>query len=87
MKNDRRAILSLIALGRITPHQAERLLHACNESRENLWLVACVVLGLLAWAVSLQGLPALFHIARSWFQAGAMHRSLALIAQFKGGLQ
>ncbi len=34
MKDDRRAILSLIALGRITPYQAERLLIACNESRE-----------------------------------------------------
>jgi hypothetical protein len=45
MRSDRRAILTLVALGRITPAEAERLLLACNESawnsgREPLWILA-----------------------------------------------
>jgi fructose-bisphosphate aldolase class 1 len=40
MSSDRRAILALIAMGRITPEQAERLLAAWNESRETAWILA-----------------------------------------------
>lgn len=40
MTSDRHAILALIATGRITPAEAERLLAACNESRETLWIIA-----------------------------------------------
>ena len=40
MTSDRRAILNLIATGRITPAEAERLLAAWNESHETLWIVA-----------------------------------------------
>ena len=42
--NDRDAIFSLIAMGRITPAQAERLLALASERAETvLVLVACVV--------------------------------------------
>lgn len=41
--NNRRAIFALIAMGRITPAQAERLLAVANEHSETLLvLVACV---------------------------------------------
>ena len=43
MNSDRRAILALVAMGRITPGQAERLIAAWNDSRETLWIL---VLGL-----------------------------------------
>jgi hypothetical protein len=39
MNTDRRTILALIATGRITPGEAERLLAAWNESRETLWIL------------------------------------------------
>jgi hypothetical protein len=44
MGSDRRAILTLIAMGRITPREAERLLAAWNEGREMWWIAAgCLV--------------------------------------------
>ncbi|MGD0890647.1 MAG: hypothetical protein ABR923_03860 [Terracidiphilus sp.] len=48
MQSDRRAILTLVAVGRITPAEAERLLLACNESawssgREPLWILAVCI--------------------------------------------
>lgn len=88
MKRDHHAILSLVALGRITPYQAERLLMACNASRDGWWLLACVVLGLLASAAGQQlNLPAWSHAAHAWFGAGMWHHALALIAQGKGEVQ
>ena len=45
MNNDRRAILSLIAMGRITPREAERLLAVWPDSSETAWVVgACAVI-------------------------------------------
>ncbi len=40
MTTDRRTILSLIALGRITPREAERLLMVLNEKHEMRWIAA-----------------------------------------------
>ncbi len=40
MNTDRRVILALIAMGRITPAEAERLLAAWDESRESAWILA-----------------------------------------------
>jgi uncharacterized protein YjiS (DUF1127 family) len=37
METDRRMILRLAAMGRITPMEAERLLIAWNEGRETVW--------------------------------------------------
>jgi hypothetical protein len=87
MKNDRRTILSLVALGRITPYQAERLLIACNESREGLWLIACAALGSLVWIFSHADATTLLHSARSWFEGVTFHRSLAFIDSLLGGLK
>jgi len=40
MYTNRRAILSLVAWGRITPVEAERLIAACSSDREAWWLLA-----------------------------------------------
>jgi len=48
MLTDRRAILHLVALGRITPAEAERLLAAWNEGRESLLaLTGCILIACL----------------------------------------
>ena len=43
MKSDRRAILHLIAIGRLTPAEAERLIVAWNEGREVLLVLFAVI--------------------------------------------
>jgi len=50
MNNDRRAILGLVAMGRITAGEAERLLAAWNESRETAW----ILIGTVGFAVMAQ---------------------------------
>jgi hypothetical protein len=45
MNNERRAILSLIAMGRITPREAERLLACWPDTSEIAWVVgACAAI-------------------------------------------
>ncbi len=45
MNNERRAILSLIAMGRITPREAERLLACWPDNTETAWVLgACSVI-------------------------------------------
>lgn len=45
MPSDRRAILQLLANGRIDPAQAERLLVLVSEERETVWALAgCVAI-------------------------------------------
>jgi hypothetical protein len=68
MYRERQAILSLIALGRITPREAERLLAAWNAGREELWIIgACVAAGLAQWIPSpaqvVQSLLPMHHVA------------------------
>ncbi|HKO10401.1 MAG TPA: hypothetical protein VJV22_00425 [Acidobacteriaceae bacterium] len=49
MSRDRRTILQLVALGRLSAGEAERLLLAWNEGRETAWVIAgCVALALIA---------------------------------------
>jgi hypothetical protein len=71
MQKERQIILSMIALGRITPREAERLLAVWSLSREELWVIAaCVIASLTQIAPALarmvhtllpEGLPALHH--------------------------
>jgi hypothetical protein len=44
MGNERRTILGLVAAGRISAMEAERLLRAWNDSREELWVIAACLL-------------------------------------------
>ena len=46
MRKERQAILHLVAAGRLTAPQAERLLVISNQDNEFRWLAAA---GLLAW--------------------------------------
>jgi hypothetical protein len=44
MRNEPRTILGLVAAGRISAMEAERLLRAWNESREEPWMIAACLL-------------------------------------------
>lgn len=55
MKSDRRFLLHLVALGSITPAEAERLLIACNEEREVLWACAAGIAAMILTHVHLPG--------------------------------
>jgi hypothetical protein len=98
MQTDRRAILTLVALGRITPVEAERLILACNESawpagRQSLWVpVVCVAAFYLVLSAQFDPRPwsvALAHIAHSLLPGAliALHHILPVITQLFGGTQ
>jgi len=85
MRSDRRAILALIAMGRITPAEAERLLSAWNESRETAWiLVASFGFALLAQLHLRELLPVLKHLVSS--QIPALGNILGALIGVMGGL-
>ena len=84
MNSHRRAILQLVAMGRVTAAEAERLLIAWNDGRETLWaLAACIAVSLLAELHLSQLLPALFRIAQSIMPGSfiSLHHALSLIAK------
>jgi hypothetical protein len=43
MKSERRVVLHLLAIGRLTPIEAERLLVAANDAREGFWMFAAAM--------------------------------------------
>jgi hypothetical protein len=88
MNSDRRTILWLIAMGRITPHEAERLLATGPDSDEAIlrvavgfaiaWLALPEVHGIIA------GLAHAIHaLAPGLFAAG--HQTLAVFTRMLGG--
>jgi hypothetical protein len=92
MQNNRRTILSLVAIGRITPVEAERLLIALNVGRETHWtFVACIVIALLAPSNSQQRFPALLHLTRALLPGLTLHHAMAqtvhVLGSFFGGMQ
>ena len=81
MNSDRRAILALIAMGRITPGQAERLIAVWNDGRETGWiLAACLGFAVLAQSRAHELAPGLMHFVE------AIHRALSPITDLMGGL-
>ncbi|MGO9435760.1 MAG: hypothetical protein ACLPH3_11605 [Terracidiphilus sp.] len=89
MDTDRRAILSLVALGRITPREAERLFAVCpNGDDALLRLALCLAFAALA----LPGLNELFfgitHVLAALMPAlhATVHHTLACVAQVWGGI-
>jgi hypothetical protein len=75
MSRDRRTILQLVALGRLSPGEAERLLLAWNEGRETAWMIAgCVALALIA------ALEAHASVV------GQIGQALSLVSQIAGGV-
>ncbi len=71
MERERQTILSLVALGRITPREAERLLAAWNTRREEIWVLTAFVAAGLA-----QSLPELGRMMHSLLP---LHRAVAAI--------
>jgi len=88
MPNGRRTILSLVALGRISPAEAERLLIAWNQGRERFWVMAaCAAALMLALADPHHALLGLVHFAESLFSGKPIpvHRALAMGSRWFGG--
>ncbi len=89
MNTDRRAILSLVATGRITAIEAERLLAAWNDSRETAWILAFgLAFACLAQLHLRELLPMLMHFfnAPVLALAEAVHHALSPITDLLGGL-
>ncbi|HVU46668.1 MAG TPA: hypothetical protein VHD85_11115 [Terracidiphilus sp.] len=88
MTADRRTILNLIAIGRITPAEAERLLTVWNHERETLVaLIAGVLFAALPELHALQA--ALVHAAGKILPsvAAALHQARSIITCLSGGVQ
>ena len=89
MNKDRRAILALVAAGRITASEAERLLVAWNDSRETAWILA-LSLG-FAWLAQIhlrEFLPILMHLFSAQIPALAegAHHAFSPFTDLLGGL-
>ncbi len=88
MNTDRRAILSLVAMGRITVAEAERLLVAWNESRETAWIVGlCLAFACLAQLNLRELFLMLMHFCSAQLPAlaEAVHHALSPITDVLGG--
>lgn len=83
MERGRQTILSLVAVGRITPGEAERLLAAWDAGREELWVIgACAVWGVL------ELVPGVARMAHWLLPAGwlGVHHAVAAITYWMGGV-
>ena len=89
MNTDRRVILSLVAAGRITAAEAERLLVAWNDSRETAWiLLLCLAFACLSQLHLHEILPNLMHLFNAQIPAlaEAVQHALSPINELLGGL-
>jgi hypothetical protein len=89
MQTNRRLILHLVALGRLTPAEAERLLIAWNDGRENMWtLSACIVIALLVQLNPNAWMPRTHDLAHSLMPAiqACLHPVLSLVNHLLGGI-
>ncbi|MGB6828013.1 MAG: hypothetical protein WBE41_08235 [Terracidiphilus sp.] len=95
MYTNRRAILSLVAHGRITPLEAERLIAACSSDREAWWLLAGCALcaGFVQFhshalaGLQPHALAGMVHSIRTVMDVAipAIHDATAYLAQLLGG--
>jgi hypothetical protein len=89
MHTDRRAILQLVAIGRITPTEAERLLIVWNDGRETMWaLSACIVISLLLQLNPREWIPRTFDFAHSLLPGiqVCLNSTLSLVNLLFGGV-
>jgi hypothetical protein len=87
MNMDRRAILQLLAQGRIDPAQAERLLAISGADREDLWVLAgCVAIAILAQLQYIA--PWIVHLLRAGLAGNlaALHHALTSLPISFGGM-
>lgn len=83
MQHERQVILSLVALGRITPREAERLLAATDVAREETWaFLMCIT------ACMVQAVPALVNLAHALLPGGlsSVSHAVAAITRSLGGV-
>jgi len=86
MRKNRRIILGLVALGRITPAEGERLLAVSNAGRDGLWvIVVFIALAVLMQLDPRVVLPQLAHAAHAFLPGLAAHHALAL--RLMGGIR
>jgi hypothetical protein len=86
MDRERSTILALVASGRITAGEAERLLAAWNDSRETAWiLLLCLAFACLAHFHVRELWPLLAHLIPAL--AEAMHHASWPLNKLLGGLQ
>ena len=82
MWKDRRALLQMVALGRMTAAEAERMLMLWSTEREDLWVIAgCMVLAVLG---ELHGRAGIAVAAPSM---AVLHHVVSSIHQWLGGKQ
>ena len=89
MHTDRRAILQLVALGRINSAEAERLLIALNHERETVWaLAACVAVACLGQLHPGSSLARLLSASHSLIPESllSLHHAISLLTPLLGGL-
>jgi hypothetical protein len=89
MQTDRRTILSLVASGRITSTEAERLLVLSNERTETIWtLAACLVAALLLTSPSDHLLAGIFQVIKELPTAlpAAIHQVQVVLTEVVGGI-
>ena len=90
MNTDRRAILSLIAMGRITPREAERLLAMSSDWDDSIVRVAVVCA--VAWMVvpnvhhMLMGMSQAFDVVGPRLLAAGHHVFTSVSSVFGGAL-
>jgi hypothetical protein len=95
MYTNRRAILSLVALRRITPAEAERLIAACSSDREAWWLLAGCALCAGLFQLQPHSVAGTLHLSRPVFgfrsliegAIPAIHHAIVHIATLLGGNQ
>jgi hypothetical protein len=78
---DRKRVFKLMAMGRITAAEAERLLIARQASRESSWiLIACIGIALAA-ELNAGTLPVVTHLAHTLRVTEWVHGALAMVMQ------
>lgn len=79
MSSGRKQIMGMVAAGRITAWEGERLLMAWNEERESRWIFgACAAPALVSF----------LHSVWLWaLNAGVLQHAVGLVSQFLGGVR
>jgi hypothetical protein len=89
MYTNRRAILSMVALRRITPAEAERLIAACSSDREAWWLLAGCALCAGLIQLEPHAIAGMVHLFMPVIEGSipAIHHAIVHIAALLGGNQ